>query len=572
MGDKSDSWAGRKRKTGYCSVPLLFSLAILTFIIIFPISKAQGIEGSVNYIWEERKREDEKKSKFTQIYDLILSRRLRPLYDASLKFEFRSETKENEQDREKTQLFPSLNMRIGNEMTNLNLGWSEDIITEDIITDTDTAAGMDREYTHERIYAGLNWRPKWLPHILLQFQGHKREREESGEEESSERDERITFIEEYTLRFGPLTFEHNFDHEIREIDGNETTTYDLLNKGNISHRFSFFEDRVYMSTGYELIQDREKEEDGNTIDTWKQRVNFSIIGYPSDWMRPEYRAFWGDIKTGLPDRRETTIEHDLDLLFIPHPYFSYTLGMYYNWLDRGLEYLPPTELRTFSLKLEPQIKGLIFDPNMSMYPTKTSILMSRSTEESEGYKSRIYSFLFAGSTTVYQGVDLDLDLSLVRWRNFRSDSRRIERRVDSYLGLEILPTLKGSINQKAKWTTNKDSEGERRNFDGDIESRLIYRPVNTFMFDAAYIFYYDKRDSGWQYSDSWQYSISWRPSSKVEIDMRYLTRREEREGYFVEGYFVGELNLNITHTIHLDLRYQSPSDDQRLKAEFKLRF
>jgi hypothetical protein len=561
MGDQADFGARKKREIRYSSVSFIFNLAICTFIVILPISRAQGIEGSVSCIWEERKREDEKKSEFTQIYDLILSRRLRPLYDASLKFEFRSETKEKEEDREKTQLLPSLNMRLGNEMTNLNMGWSKDIIT-----DTDIVTGNERDYTHERAYMGFNWRPKWLPHILWQFQGHKRKEsreEEPLEEESLEKDDRITFIEEYTLRFGPLTMDHNFDHEIRQIDGNETTNYNL-------------EDRLYMNTGYELIQDREREnEDEDATDTWKHHVNFNITGHPADWIRPEYKAFWGDIKTDFPDRgettlendlkRETTLEHNLNLLFMPHPYFSSSLGMYYNRLDKSFETWP-REVETFSFKMEPQIKGLIFDPNISMYPIMTSILMSSSTERSGGSReSRTLSFLFTGATTIYQGMDLDLDLSVIRWRNYKRDSKRLEKRVDSYLKLDLLHNLKGSISQKAKWTENEGEniEGERRYFEGDIDTRIIYRPIGTFMLNVAYMVDYDDR----YYSSSWQYSINWRPAPRMEVDLRYQSRSEERD-----SYFLGELDLYMTHTIHLELRYQSPSDDQRMKVEFTLRF
>lgn len=581
MGDQPDSWARRKRQIIYNWVPFIFTLAICALIIILPISGAQGIEGSVSYIWEQGKENNENKSEFTQIYDLILSRRLQPLYDASLKFEFRSETKGNdEQDRKKTQLLPSLNTRLGNEMTNLNMGWSEDVIT-----DTETY----KDYTHEKAYAGLNWRPKWLPHILWQFQRNKRKKTWEDETSDMDSDDRFNFIEDYTLRFGPLTLDHNFDHEIRQIDGDETTNYELLNRGNLRHEFSFFDDRLYMSTGYELIQDREKKyEDKDTIDTWKQNVNFNATVYPADWIRPELRIFWGDIETDfpdetendpnktendpnlpdireiIPDQRETTFEHDLTFLFMPHPYFSTTLGVYYNRLDKRLETLSKKarELESISIKLDPQIQGLIFDPNISMYPIMTSILMSSSKERNEGRVSHIQSLLFTGATTIYQGVDLDLDLSLVQ-RKDPNNIKRLEQQVDSYLKLDLLPNLKGSINQKAKWTADRGKTPENHYFDGDIDTRLIYRPVKTFMIDIAYMVDYDDKI----YSDSWQYNINWRPSLKMELDLRYQTGSEERK-----RYFLGELNLYMTDAIHLELRYQSPSEDQKMKVEFNMRF
>ena len=585
MGDQPDSWARRKRQIIYSSVSFIFILAI-SALIIFPISGALGIEGSVSYIWEQGKEDNKNKSEFTQIYDLILSRRLQPFYDASLKFEFRSETKgDNEQDREKTQLLPSLNMKLGNDMTDLNMGWSKDVIT-----DTETYTGEDRDYTHEKAYAGLNWRPKWLPHILWQFQRNKRKETWGNEPRNEESDDRFNFIEDYTLRFGPLTLDHNFDHEIRQIDGNETTNYELLNRVNIRPDFSFFDDRLYISTGYELIQDREKKnEDKDTIDAWKNNLNFNATVYPADWIRPELRIFWGDIDTDFPDRtendpnktendpdlpdnreiipdqRETTFEHDLTFLLMPHPYFSTTLGVYYNRFDKRLDSLPKKarELGTVSIKLDPQIQGLIFDPNISMYPIMTSILISSSTERNEGRVSHIQSLLFTGATTIYEGVDFDLDLSLVQRKD--PNIKSIEEQVDSYLKLDLLPNLKGSVNQKAKWRTDRGGSAldEGHYFDGDIDSRLIYRPVKTFMIDIAYMVDYDDQI----YSDSWQYNINWRPSLKMELDLRYQTGSEDRK-----RYFLGELNLYMTDAIHLELRYQSPSEDQKLKVEFNMRF
>ena len=94
------------------------------------------------------------------------------------------------------------------------------------------------------------------------------------------------------------------------------TNYELLNRGNIKHGFSFFEDRLYIGTGYELIQYREKEREEENegedteeiakediIDTWKHHVNFNITGYPVNWFTPEYKAFWGDIKTDFSENR-----------------------------------------------------------------------------------------------------------------------------------------------------------------------------------------------------------------------------------------------------------------------------
>ncbi|MGA1791049.1 MAG: hypothetical protein ACMUIM_06160 [bacterium] len=536
------------------------------FMILLPIDKAYGLKGSAEYLWEQKKRKDNKRtSELTQTYELIFSRRLQPLYDASLKFEFRSETRDEGEDKERTQLLPSLNMRLGNELMNLNLGWSEDTITE---SRTDTITGEEEvTYTNERVFSGLAWRPKQLPNILIQFQ--EEERDYSGAAGPAPKDTRISINEDYTITLGYLTFDHSFNQDRRDADDRVTTTYDLLNTGSIRNRFSFLNNKLDIRTGFESSQGEDKQEDGDINRTWKNNASFSMIGYPVTWMRPQYQAFWGEDKTSQPDKRDTSIGHNISIFLNPNPYLPSTIGMNYSRTEQGQE-SGPREVTTYSLRMEPSLQGLIFDPNIPMYPINTSLLVSNSTEESMGggadpnmgsRQTKTWSFLLTGSTTIYQGVDLDLDMGLSRRRNYKDNSRRLAERLDTHINLNLLPSLKGSIRQELEWTKDHGGTIERNDFEGSLETKLIYRPVETFMLDVGNTQYYDGEDSGYQLN------FSWGLTSKVELDGRYQSSTKDRE-----EYFSGELDINMTQTIRLELRYQYPTDDQIMKVQFTIRF
>ena len=508
-------------------------------MILLPAAKVHGLKGSVEYLWEQKKKDNKRRNEFTQVYELILSRRLQPLYDASLKFEFRSETRDEGEDKEKTKLLPSLNTRMGNELMNLNLGWSMDTITEEK-EDSITKEVQITSYTNERVYSGLAWRPKRLPHILIQFQ------EEESEKSGISRDEtRISIDEDYTLTLGYLTFDHSFSQDRRDSDDWKTTTYDLLNIGSIRNRFSFLDNKLDIRTGFESRQGQDKQTDGDIRRTWKHNANLSMIGYPMTWMRPEYRTFWEENKESQSDGRDrdTSIGHHVSLFLNPNPYLPSTIGMDYNRSDQGEE-AALREVTTYSLKMEPSLQGLIFDPNIPMYPINTSFLVSNSTEEIMGSRqNQTWSFLLTGATTIYQGMDLDLDMGFSRRKDFTNHSKRLEKRIDGHLNLNLLPSLKGSIRQKLEWI--------RSDFEGSLETKLIYRPVETFMLDAGNTLDYEDGES------SYQFAFRWNPTSKVEFDFRYQSDTKDRE-----EYFSGALDISMTDMIRLELEYEYPPKDQ----------
>ena len=524
-------------------------LTLWSSMILLSAAKVYGLKGSVEYLWEQKKKDDKRINEFTQIYELILSRRLQPLYDASLKFEFRSETRDEGEDKEKTKLLPSLNTRLGNELMKVNLGWSMDTITEEK-KDSITEEVQIISYTNERIYSGLAWRPKRLPHILIQLQ------EEESEKSGVPRDEtRISIDEDYTFTLGYLTFDHSFSHDRIDADDWKTSTYDLLNIGSIRNRFSFLDNKLDIRTGFESRQGQDKQTDGDIRRTWKHNANFSMIGYPLAWMRPEYRTFWEENKESQSDGkdRDTSLGHHVSLFLNPNPYLPSTIGMDYNRSDQGEE-AALREVTTYSLKMEPSLQGLIFDPNIPMYPINTSFLVSNSTEEIMGSRqNQTWSFLLTGSTTIYRGMDLNLDMGFSRRKDFINHYKRLEKRIDGHLNLNLLPSLKGSIRQKLEWI--------KSDFEGSLETKLIYRPVETFMLDVGNTLDYE--DGG----SSYQLSFRWKPTYKVEFDFRYQSDTKDRE-----EYFSGALDISMTDMIRLELEYEYPPKDQLIKVQFKIRF
>ncbi|MBN2372867.1 hypothetical protein JXL19_03645 [bacterium] len=527
---------------------LISCLALLVFLDVWHTRSAVGMVGSADYLWEQKKSEGTRKSEFTQTYNLIMSRRLQPLYDASLKSEFKSVTGRETEDEERTQILPAVNLRLGHELMDLNLGWSEDRIHEDEIS-----------YTNERVYAGFGWRPKRLPNILCQFQGERKD--ESLEDEPELRDERISIKEDYTLKLGLLTLEHSLDQEKRVADGDVTTTYDILNKGKINQSFSFFDERLDIGTGYELSQEYDRNEDGSHNNLWKHNANLNTVGRPLEWMTPEYRFFWGDSQTTQDDNRETSIGHNLNLFLSYYPFMPSTFGMDYNSNNQRGE-TGRNEVTTYSLKMEPSIQDMFLDPDSSIYPVRTSFLVSNSTNESAGIRQNdTWSFLFTGSSTIYRGIDLDMDIGFLQRKGFYPETRRTEERVDGHLNLDLLPSMKASITQKTEWITDRGGGAEGRDFDGSLETRLVYRAVETFMLDVAYIIDYNGG------RPAYEYSFNWRPASKLDFNMRYQSSTEDRE-----SFFSGEMDIIFSTAIRLELTYQHPSDDQVMKLQFTVRF
>ena len=136
--------------------------------------------------------------------------------------------------------------------------------------------------------------------------------------------------EDYTVQIGLVTLSHTFNQQREDTGYKVDTAYDLLNTGRIRNTFSLFNKRVNMGTGYELSQGKEKEKDGIHKDMWRHNAHFTMSALPTEWMRPEYRVFWGEIDSDFlekPDTRESSLTHDLSLFLNPNPYLPSTLGM-----------------------------------------------------------------------------------------------------------------------------------------------------------------------------------------------------------------------------------------------------
>lgn len=529
---------------------IMLSFTLWMLITLCPLAKALGMEGSADFLWEQRKTDDQRKTRLTQTYDVILLRKLPPLYEAGLKLEFRTETIEEEGDRERAQALPSLNMRLGHQIMDMNLGWSKDYISEE-----------KSSYINERGYTSFAWRPKWLPHILCQVQDQREDREEGN----ITREKGVSVTENYSLTIGFLTLDHSYDYSRWNKNNKVTTTYDLLNTARIGQRFSFFTDRLQIGTGYEVSQSRDKEEEGLDKKTVEQNAHINVDGKVTEWMKPGYRVFLSrtETETDQPDQpgqNDSSIGHLFNLTLDPKlaPYnIPITFGMNYNRSGIGSD-SQPREATTYSLKMDPQLKGLIFDPNTPMYPIKTSFLISNYTDKSGGTKqNHRLSFLLTGSTTIYQGVDLAMDIGFTQNKNFISDSKRVEKRVNSHFNLNLLPNLKASLSQRAEWVEDSGKNDGGSDSLGDFETKLVYRPVRTFMLDAGYTIGYGGDET------SYQYSFNWRPNTKLEFDVSF------RSGE-AEPYFLGGMDINITQKLRLDLQYQYPSEDQIVKLGLTL--
>ncbi|MBN1227841.1 MAG: hypothetical protein JXA79_12675 [Deltaproteobacteria bacterium] len=531
----------------------MLSFTLWMFTILYPLAKTHGMEGSADFLWEQRKIDDKRNTLFTQKYDVIFFRRLPPLYDAGLKLEFRSETRESEGARERAQALPSLNMRLGHQMMDVNLGWSKDYIS-----------GEKSFYKSEKGYTSFAWRPKWLPQILCQFQDQKEDREKGN----ITKQKGVSVTENYSLIIGFITLDHSYNYRRWDNSGKVTATHDLLNSGRIGQRFSFFNERLNIGTGYEVSQSRDKEvsqnmdkeEEGLDKKTLEQNAHINIDGKVTEWMKPGYRLFMNRIETDHPDDKDSSIGHIFSLSLDPEfaPYnIPITLGMNYNrsGIGPGFE---PREATTYSLKIDPQLKGLIFDSNKPMYPIKTSFLISSYTDKiGETKQNHRMSFLLTGSTTIYQGVDLAMDIGLTETKNFISDAKSVEKRVNNYFTLNLLPNLKASISQRSEWNTDSGKIDGGTDSSGNLETKLVYRPVTTFMLDVGYTSGYGGDET------SYQYSFNWRPNSRLEFDVSYRSAE-------AEPYFLGGMDINITSKLRLDLQYQYPSKEQILKLGLTL--
>ncbi len=561
---------GNKIKKPYL---ILFIITILISLSLFRYKgtksvNAQGINGSVDLTWEKKEVEEREISVFTQVYDMILSRRLTPLYDTSLKFQFRSETTEGK-DENRTQFLPIVNVNLGTRMIDFTSGWSKDNIEDDAGT-----------YSNERFFTTFKLNPKKLPNILFQYWTEDRDRivDIAGDE----REYNLTFMEDYDFQIGLLKINHNYRTNRKDNRKDIETTYELSNKARIAHKFSLFDDILDIGGKYEFNygKDKDGDEKKNTTSGHNGNIDLDIKHNPR--MNTNYKFLLGIVEDKTPDNRETSLGHDLSFLYLPNNFISAKIGGSYNRYTRTIDD-SARDRTNYSFKLTPDIIGLFFDSNdYYIYPIKSYILINRSSEESDGdRKERNLSFLLNGSTTLYKGVNINIELGSSRKknnyitgstetdpvtgqliiRNIRS-SKEYETWLDVFLNLRIKPALRGSIKHRNQWNRYIGGLNEGREFDGEIETKLTYNPVETFIVGFGLTIEYGNEES------SYEYDIGWRPKNKkTEINVQYESGDDEED-----EYFFGQLNYNLSKTIQFRFQYRYPSETQRQIVQFTLNF
>jgi len=523
----------------------------------------QQIRLGVDYLYEKRQEPDNKnENNFIQTYDLILEKTLRPLYDLRFKFQFRSE--QGDERRDRLQNLPSLSLNLGNEVVRLNSGFSKDSIRE-----------QDMDYDLTRGQSTFIWSPFRLPRFTVQYRSEKRD---MGEEEGSGKEKGVLVREDYDLAVGIFTLSHSYAVEKERVRDEDTLdsqnnalaeeeeyhNYDLYNRGQINYQFSALDSRLHLNSSYELSHhDKRDEEAKNSYRLLEQKANFRFSGLPSHTTAVHYNLVLGETQKWSEDDRQRSVGNNLRTEILPMRHLKTILEASHDnqWETKDDE---RHSVLTYGLRLEPQVPGLLLDPNIPMPPLKTSLLLSSSLSKNNGQSEyRTNSALLKGSTEIYPGVEVRSDFELINTKDYQDRDKKWEEEIKIDTSFALRDDLKYYLRDENRWTQFDQGGGVSsvNTFEGELWHMITYRPA-----DQLFLTLDNKIEYGDIKNKYYNYRIGWVPVPKLRIEARYQTAEETKD-----KYFSSELNIDMTRTLKLRIKYTYPSDDQVISFRFTLK-
>ncbi|MEW5800841.1 MAG: hypothetical protein AB1847_01935 [bacterium] len=534
-------------------MPVIIVIAV--FFLVSPCY-CQLIRLGVDYLYEKRpETEETSEYRFTQIYDVILEKSVRPLYDLQFKIQFRSEKEEDTKNR--VQNLPSVALHLGNQVLRLDSGYSKDSIRE-----------QDLNYDLARGYSTFIWKPFYLPKITVQYQT---EDKDLDEKEDSGREKRLILRDDYRLAMGIFVLSHSFAIEKREVTSDDTgdtvdyDNHDLNNRGQINYQFSAFDSRLQVNSDYELSHnEKQDEEANNTYRSLEQKANLRFHVLPGHDTAVYYNLFLGEIQKMSEHDRERSVGNSIKTEFLPLTYLKTTLeASHDNHWDSQDDIR--NSVLTYGLRLEPEIPGLFLA--LPMPPLKTSLLLSSSLNEINGEPDyRMNSALLKGSTEIYHGVEIRTDFELINAKDYNDHDEKWEKDIKFDASFDLRQDLKYYFRNENDWISieQKDQEGERTTvdtFDGEIWHLITYRPA-----DQLFLTFDNKLTYGDTHTVTYSYRVGWVPVPKLRLEAQYQSSDTNEE-----KYFSSEMNFNITKTLKFRFKYTYPSDDQVVSFRFTLK-
>ena len=527
---------------------LLLTLIFLSLFFCWPVYSFR-VRFGADYLFQSR---DESEQELIQTYDIIARKRVNPLYDLKIKFQFRSEKGDENEDR--MQNLPSLLLNFGNRVVGLNLGISEDNIHE-----------TDRKYDLSREFITFTWRPYQLPKFTLQYHSEEKklEYEDSDNERQIDKEKRLIFREDYGISLGIFHFDHSLTLEKKKVEdpnsGNPLYDIrDLHNRGGINYKISFLDSRLNIYSDYELSHhDKKNEELKNEYRSIEHKINVRLKGVPSRQVKVYYNVFWGDLKKWPDPERQTSLGNSLKTEVLPHKYIKTIFDVAHD-TRRETKDDERNSLLTYGVRLEPKIPGLIFDPNIPMPPMNTSLLFTSSLHKTDGEpRYRSNSFLLKGSTELYKGFEIRTDLEFINKRNYDNDGGYDDRHEENF---RIDASL--DLRQDLQYYFRTENTWEEDAFDGKFWHLITYRPVDQFFLtlDHTIDYSYPKNDS------SYSFRVGWAPVPKLRFEGKYQSNNEG-----AEETVSTKININLTKTLKFRLEYEYPSDDQVISFRFTFR-
>jgi len=567
--DRLKGAKAQRHRVVFFFVPLYLCAFAPFFIAVFSFARqgySQQISLGADYLFEKYRQVEPQtgsENRFTQLYDVTVEKSVQPLYDLKFKFEFRSESGSQEENGNRLQNLPSLALHLGNPVVGLDSGFSKDSIRE-----------KDTHYDLTRGYSTLIWKPSYLPKFTVQYQDEKRNMDEL---EDSGTEKKLIMRDDYQLALGIFVLSHSYAVEKKEVtqedtgDINDYGNHDLNNKGQISYQFSGLDSRMQLNSDYEISHhDKRDEEANNTYRSLEQKANFRFRGLPSQRASVYYNLFLGEIQKWSEHDRQRSVENNVKTELLPLRNLRTTFEVSHDNRWETSDNMRDSVL-TYSLRLEPEIPGLIMDPNISgsgarsgsgnMPPLQTSLTLSSSLNRENGKAGyRTNSALLKGSTEVYRGVEVRTDLEINNTKDFSSQDKEREENLKIDTSFDLRDDLKYYFRNENDWKTSYQ-ETPIRIFDGNVWHMITYRPA-----DQLFLTIDNKLEYGDMPQTAYSYRIGLVPAPKLRLEARY-----QYSDVSEDKYFSSEMNIDITKTLKFRVKYTYPSTDQVISFRFTLR-